>query len=55
MALVEGTPAQAPPSGAGGGVSGNLANDTLLFGSAPDSVHAPSIQGNFQEDVHVLI
>mmetsp|Transcript_12577 Transcript_12577/g.14429 ORF Transcript_12577/g.14429 Transcript_12577/m.14429 type:complete len:279 (-) Transcript_12577:462-1298(-) len=55
MAAVEDTPAQAPPSGAGSEVSGNSVNDTLLFESAPDAVRTPSIPGDFQEDVHLLM
>jgi len=55
MAVVEDTPAQAPPSGAGSEVSGNSVNDTLLFESAPDAVRSLSIPGDFQKDVHLLM
>mmetsp|Transcript_54664 Transcript_54664/g.65773 ORF Transcript_54664/g.65773 Transcript_54664/m.65773 type:complete len:141 (+) Transcript_54664:281-703(+) len=55
MAALKGTLAQAPPDGAGDGENGNVVNITLSFGSAPDSICAPSIPDDFWDDVRVLM
>ena len=55
MDAVEGTLAQAPPSGASGKVSRNSVTGTLLFESAHDSIRAPSTSDDFREDVHKLM